>query len=193
MEKLLLNEFLIKKYGENYTVVATDKAYELLGLGNKEIKFPNGRIVDAIDDKYYRFALVKFLSSKYSIDGLVRKSCGNNHDEIAETEVIIFNNGGLNKDTLNQYRTMSSSLYEGKPDVIDKSKISDTIIESWSKEYNLKGNGEDCRLVYCSYNDNSEKCCFAFKPCFGVGTAGSKPITKGVEGYTGSEIYLHKM
>ena len=57
MNKELLDEFLIKKYGKDYAVFATDKAYELLGLKEKEIINDwNGAARDIINHWYYRVA-----------------------------------------------------------------------------------------------------------------------------------------
>lgn len=193
MNKELLDEFLIKKYGKDYGVFATDKAYELLGLKEKEIINDwNGAARDTINNWYYRVAFINFLANNYRIDGLVRISRGNSHDANWETEVLIFNNGGAWSEELNLYRTKTGDLYVSKPEVIDKEIITDEIIENWSKEYDLSYNGEDGRFVYCSYNDGSNRFCFSFETCYLVATAASKEYSKKVHGYSGGNIYLKR-
>lgn len=91
MNKELLNEFLIKTYGDNYAVIATDKAYELLGLKEKFVVYPNGYSSDTISKWHYRVAFLNFLRNNYFIDDLSRTSEGNSHDASWETEVIVFN------------------------------------------------------------------------------------------------------
>ena len=66
MDKELLNEFIIERYGRGnniiYTVVPTDKAYELLNLDSKiELIGKHGYPKDTISYKYYRMTLLYFL------------------------------------------------------------------------------------------------------------------------------------
>ena len=192
MNQEILSEFLIKKYGDNYAILATDKAYELLGIKDKQIISPNGWTLDAISDSQYRTAFTTFLSNNYRVDGLLRTSRGNSHDANWKTEVRIINNGGLWSDELNSYREEQSSTYADKPDVIDEEKLTNEIIENWAEDYDLTGDGEDERMVYCSYHDNSGRFCFSFEKCFLIGTAISKEHGKGKSGYEGSRIYLRR-
>lgn len=156
MDKKLLNQFLITKYGEEFfSIKATDKAYELLHLKDKTKTLENGTKVDTIDESYYRIAFLIFLSNyKYHIDGLVRTSNANSHDESIETEVTIFNNGGIWQDELNKYRNKEATLYESKPMIYDYKDLSKDLIENWSKDFDLYQCGEGTRLIYCSDADN---------------------------------------
>ena len=81
-------------------------------------------------------------------------SNGNSHDENIETEVIIFNNGGIWQDELNKYRNKEATLYESKPMILDYKEISKEIIENWSKDFDISQNGEGTRLIFCSDGDN---------------------------------------
>ena len=169
MNDELLKEFLITKYGEEFfTIKATDKAYELLHLKDKTKTLENGTKVDTIDESYYRTAFLTFLSNNYHIDGLVRVSNGNSHDESIETEVIIFNNGGIWQDDLNEYRNKEAKLYESKPMIIDNNNISKELIEIWSKTFDISHSGEGPRLIYCSDSDN--KMLYTLKHIFLYGT-----------------------
>lgn len=156
MDKKLLNKFIITKYGEEFfSIKATDEAYNYLNLKDKTKILENGAKIDTIDDLYYRIAFLFFLSNhKYHIDGLVRTSNGNSHDENIETEVIIFNNGGIWQDELNKYRNKEATLYESKPMILDYKEISKEIIENWSKDFDISQNGEGTRLIFCSDGDN---------------------------------------
>lgn len=191
MDKQLLDEFLIKKIGDNYAIFATDKAYELLGLAQKQVLLENGIKKDAIEAHHYIEAFVNFLSNNYCIDGLVRVSRGNSHDASWVSEVQIFNKGGMWAEELNRYRAEKGGTYEEEPIIIDEEKITKEIIQNWAEIFDLSGDGEDGRLVYCSYNDNSARYCFSFEYCYLLGTASSTEYSK-VENdmYTGSYICL---
>ena len=171
MDENLLNEFYVIYCGDNLIIKATDKAYELLGLNEKMKIFANGVVIDTIDDWYYRVALLTFLRSRYNINGLIRESRGNTHDASWIKEITIFNGGNYWKEELNIYKSQKASLYEDKPIVIDKSSISKDIIEEWSREFDLSSNGEAERLVYCSYNDKSDKMIYLFKHTYIRGRA----------------------
>ena len=188
MDKELLKEFKIKEYGNDYAIYATDDAYKLLGLERKTQILSNGYIKDSIDIKYYRKALLIFLRNTYCIDGLVRTSRGNNHDASWESEVYIFKEGFYTHELNNLYRNKKTDLYTASPVVLEKDKITDEIIDDWVNEYDLSGNGEDDRMVFCSYSDGSNHFCFSFDDCKDVGDALSGK--KHVKISTGSREYL---
>ena len=188
----LLDEFVIKQFGDNYCVYATDKAYSLLGYNEKENVLTNGIILDTMSNMYYRLALVNFLKNEYHIDGLIRTSRGNSHDANWQKEVMIFNNGGLWQEELNKYDTNKSSLYENKNSVKRYNEINDKLIEDWVKDYDLSGNGEDTRYAFCSFNDGSGRFCFAFESGYSIGTVNSRK-SKKAGCYTGANIYLKQV
>ena len=157
MDDNLLNEFLIFNYNGNLVIRPTDNAYELLGLNEKVEKYDNGAVIDLIDDYYYRVAFLTFLKNNYTISAIVRESKGNSHDASWKKEVTIFNNGGVWQEELDKYKSEESSTYSVKPEIINEEEISKEIIEGWSKKYDLSGNGESQRLIYCSYSDGSGK------------------------------------
>lgn len=192
MDKELLNEFLIRSYGNCYVVMATDRAYELLGLKEKEEVIPGGRKRDTIFDNYYIIALVNFLSNCFRIDGLLRESNGNSHDASFETEVIVFNKGGMWCDELNSYRIKKGTTYENKPEVIDKEQITNEIIKQWARPYDLSFNGEGKRLIFCSYKNNSVGFCFSVETSYFVGTAASNDYEKITNSYVTRQLYLEE-
>ena len=104
MQKELLKEFLIEEYDfQVYGIVATDKAYAMLGLTDKVVikgKCPH----DAMPIKYYRAALLHWLAKNYTIDGLVRESKGNSHDVSWQKEVVILNKNGIWKDKFEKFQ-----------------------------------------------------------------------------------------
>lgn len=183
MNKKLLSTFLITRVGDFnsdvFLIRATDKTYELLNLEEKEEILFSGAKIDTIAEHYYRTAMLTFISTKYNIDGLVRISRGNSHDASDETEVIIFKNGGLWAPELNDYRNREGNLYEKKPEVINMKSLSKKLIEIWSQEYNLSGNGERERFIYCS--DSRYKMLFQYNHTYLYGT----PLKR----YNFSQIY----
>ena len=148
-----------------------------MGVKEKTTRNLNGCVCDTINDQYYRAALINFLSSNYRIDGLIRVSNGNSHDASWESEVMIFNNGGLWHDELNLYRTKQGETYFKEPIIIDKKEITDDLIDSWSDTFDLTGDGEYERLIFCSYNDNSARFCFSIEQHFFVGRSTSNILS----------------
>jgi len=196
IDQELLNEFLIKKYGDNYAVIATDKAYELLGLNKKYIiDERHGYSYDTISKWLYRVAFLNFLKNNYRIDGLSRTSKGNSHDASWETEVIVFNGEGFWKEKFDSYRNDRGGAYCSAVLVIDNKILDDELIENWCKDYDLSFNGEDeeARMVFCSYNDDSAHFCFSFKHCSVVATAATAEYKmKTHNNCEGSTIYLSR-
>ena len=193
MDKQLLEEFVIKEIGDNLIIFATDKAYELLGFTEKQIVLNNGINKDAIEEIYYKEAFVFYLFKRYRIDGLVRVSNGNSHDANWEKEVLIFNKGNVWSEDLNEYRSQESSAYVDAPIIIDKEEFTEDMIQNWIKKYDLSGNGEGRRLIYCSNKNNSAKFLFSFKKSYSLHTPLSLYINSDDKNiYTGSSIYLAK-
>lgn len=190
--KDILDEFVIKQFGDDYFVFATDKAYKMLGYNEKENILTNGIIVDTMNNMYYRLALISFLKSEYRIDGLIRTSRGNSHDANWQKEIMIFNNGGLWQEELDKYDIHKNVLYENENNVKHYNEINDDLIEEWIKDYNLSGNGEDTRYAFCSFSDGSGRFCFAFESCYSIGTASSRKSNKS-GCYTGAGIYLKQI
>lgn len=172
MDKNLLKEFIIEEYEKDFVVYATDEAYRLLGVdvpqpvspvtdytvdGTHYVVIPVPR--DTIDAEYYREAVLTYLASRYRIDGLLRESIGNSHDANWQYEVYIFNTGYCPEE-LSSYIIKTDGLYVSATEVLKKEKITEEIIENWSEEYDLDGNGEGQRTVYCSTPDGSAH--FAF-------------------------------
>ena len=100
-----------------------------------------------------------YLASRYRIDGLLRESDGNSHDANWQYEVYIFNTGYCPEE-LSSCIIKTGGLYLSATKVLKKEKITEEIIETWSEEYDLDGNGEGQRTVYCSTPDGSAH--FAF-------------------------------
>lgn len=173
MDKNLLKEFIIEEYEKDFVVYATDEAYRLLGV---EVPQPISPVTeytvdrthhvvirnvsgDTIDVEYYREAVLTYLASRYRIDGLLRESDGNSHDANWQYEVYIFNTGYCPEE-LSSCIIKTGGLYLSATKVLKKEKITEEIIETWSEEYDLDGNGEGQRTVYCSTPDGSAH--FAF-------------------------------
>lgn len=189
----IFKEFWIANYGGNLVISATDKAYELLGLNEKTKILKNGKKVDSIDNYYYIVAFLRFLKNNYNINGLIRESKGNSHDSSYEKEIYVFNDGGIFKEEFDKYRTQNSSLYEEKPMVISENALSDNLIEEWAKKYDLSGNGEGKRLIFCSYNDNSDKFIYEFGHTYLYGTADDKIYKNESNDFVLCPIYLKKI
>ena len=160
----LLKEFWISQ-GENvYTIKATSRAYQLLGLSDhvrmaKNIHPHEMVLYDTIDKKYYLYAFLSFLSYQYQIDGLYRVSSGNAHDANYVNELTIIHGGGIWKNDFH-INTMRRDWTEYV--VRKESSVTDEVLMHWSEEFNLTGDGEDERFVFCS--DKSHKLMFKF--CF---------------------------
>lgn len=189
MDENLLKEFWISRCGECLVINATDNAYKLLGLKEKT----NDIEINSIDNYYYIIAFVNFLKNNYTINGLVRESRGNSHDASWEKEITIFNEGGCWKEELDAYKIRESSTYEKKPVVINKNIISKEIIEEWAKVYNLSYNGEDERLIYCSYSDGSDKMIYSIQFTALLGTAIDKMYKYKSNDFTLSPIFLKRI
>jgi len=192
MDEQLLKEFLIIEYDGNLIIKPTDKAYKLLGLNEKTKKLRNGAIIDSIDDYYYRIAFLTFLKNNYTINGLVRESSGNSHDASWEKEVIIFNEGGSWKEELDKYKFQEGSTYETKPVVFNEDMISKEIIERWAESYDLSYNGESQRLIYCSYDDGSDKMIYSIERCCLLGSANDKMFEDEISEFPFTSIFLKR-
>ncbi len=193
MNEELLEEFWIKKHENDYTILATERVYDL--LREKTDNLSNENTKPVIKTWHYRTAFVNFLLANYHIDGLIRESRGSSHDDSWQKEVIIFNNGGVWSELLNSYRTKSSDTYECKPIVIDEEKITSDIIENWAKDYDCSGNGEEQegRFIFCSYNDSPSRLCFRFNKCYFVATAFSKLYKRKINALNESDVYLKRI
>ena len=163
MKQELLKEFLIKEHGmaQMYTVTATDKAYELLNLSSKTTvkhKIP----IDTIEPRYYIAALLHFLDKNYEIDAIVRTSKGNSHDASWQKEITIFKTDGPWQDKLEKLVNEKSDCYSRKPIIKTESAVTPAIIDSWSKFFDLDGEGEDDngRYILCSPKGAYVRYCF---------------------------------
>lgn len=182
MDKNLLKEFIIEEYEKDFVVYATDEAYRLLGV---EVPQPVSPVTeytvdrthyvvirsvsgDTIDVEYYREAVLTYLASRYRIDGLLRESDGNSHDANWQYEVYIFNTGYCPEE-LSSYIIKTGGLYLSATEVLKKEKITEEIIETWSEEYDLDGNGEGQRTVYCSTPDGSAHFAFGLSLSWDLG------------------------
>ena len=170
MNNDLLKEFFITKLYNIYVITASDKAYELLGLENKTIDSNIDKTKGSIPDYYCMVVFLNFLKNNYNINGLVRSSKGNAHDAYFEKEVCIFNGGGVFKEALDKYKTMKLGPYYSTPTIINYDDITEEIIEKWAEEYDLSGDGEDGRFIYCS-NSNGVKDVYEVMRSKSVGTA----------------------
>lgn len=181
MDKNLLKEFIIEEYEKDFVVYATDEAYRLLGVdvpqpvspvtdytvdGTHYVVIPVPR--DTIDAEYYREAVLTYLASRYRIDGLLRESDGNSHDANWQYEVYIFNTGYCPEE-LSSCIIKTGGLYLSATEVLKKEKITEEIIETWSEEYDLDGNGEGQRTVYCSTPDGSAHFAFGLSLSWDLG------------------------
>lgn len=182
MDKNLLKEFIIEEYEKDFVVYATDEAYRLLGV---EVPQPVSPVTeytvdrthyvvirnvsgDTIDVEYYREAVLTYLASRYRIDGLLRESDGNSHDANWQYEVYIFNTGYCPEE-LSSCIIKTGGLYLSATRVLKKEKITEEIIETWSEEYDLDGNGEGQRTVYCSTPDGSAHFAFGLSLSWDLG------------------------
>lgn len=182
MDKNLLKEFIIEEYEKDFVVYATDEAYRLLGV---EVPQPVSPVTeytvdrthyavirnvsgDTIDVEYYREAVLTYLASRYRIDGLLRESDGNSHDANWQYEVYNFNTGYCPEE-LSSCIIKTGGLYLSATEVLKKEKITEEIIETWSEEYDLDGNGEGQRTVYCSTPDGSAHFAFGLSLSWDLG------------------------
>ena len=177
MNEELLKEFWISEGEGVYTIQATDRAYELLGLKNKVKKAKNPhpheiRLLDTIDSWYYRYAFLSFLSHQYQIDGLYRVSRGNSHDANLVKELTIIHGGGGWKDEF----VIDTKMSDWTEYVVNRKKsISKDLFKRWSKEFDLSGYGEVERFVFCSYGSEIDgKMVFKFANRFLLGPANER-------------------
>ena len=185
MNKELLEEFLIRRVGNNYIIEATDKAYELLELENKKNIDWRGIGVDTIDRWYYCLALVNFLTQEYQIDALVNYNRGNSHDESEFVKVKVFDGGGIWEQIIDERYRENSLKYETNPHVIDEEQITDEILETWAKAFH----NWDKSFIYCSFRNGSSGYCFSIEMSFVKGTGGAGYNRQKLKGYP-CRIYL---
>ena len=172
MKEELLREFIIEEYGFGiYAVVATDVAYEMLSLTDKIIsnkKYPH----DTLPVEYYRAAILHWLVTNYTVDGVVRESKGNSHDSSWQKEIIILNKEGVWKDQFEKFKNQNADCYEKAPIIKEIETLTPELIDEWAKTYDLDGNGEDEEGRYVMLaSANNTRYRFHFKHSHVVSTA----------------------
>ena len=177
MREELLKEFIIEEYGDSiYSVIATDKAYKMLGLTDKIL--PDKRYpFDSMPIQYYRAAILHWLHKNYTIDGLIRESRGNSHDASWQKEVTIINKEGIWKDKFEKFRNQKPGCYEHVP-VIKEIQLEDLtpdMIDKWARTYDKNGDGEeeDGRYVLIA-GANNTRYAFHFGQSHVLSTANAK-------------------
>lgn len=192
MNKELLNEFIIEEYGHGliFSVIPTNKAYELLGLNEKVTINYGGHARDTIGKKYYRAAFLYFLNNNYKIEAFVRTASGNGHDENERIELTILNNNGTWKDEIQRLRTIKAGCYNDVPIVREIGELTPEIILQWGDEYGICER-LDGRYVLCSEEDGRARYFVKFETSYVVARANSKinRIKKPQE-YRTSGVYL---
>lgn len=170
--KEIFDEFIIEQHSHNrfYSVFATDKALELLGLTEENFKksaettgnspeYERKRMLYLTLTPYYRAALLHYIKENYPINAIFRVSSGNSHDAFFQQEITILNSTGAWGGYINKMANMDSSTYSNKPIVIREDELTDERIWEWAQEYDLSYCGEDRegRKVLCTDEDGKAK------------------------------------
>lgn len=168
----IFDEFIIEEHSHNrfYSVFATDKALELLGLTEENFKkaaeatgnsleYEKERMLRLTLTPYYRAALLHYIKENYPINAIFRASNGDAHDAFYQEEITILNSTSAWDGYINKMANMNGSAYSRRPIVIREDELTDERIWEWAQDYDLEYCGEDRegRKVLCTDEDGKAK------------------------------------
>lgn len=171
--KEIFDEFIIddSEAPGRATVRATPKTLELLNINDAYFEqvaalfrtdFVKARniVIFKTYEAYYRAALLRYISERYRIHAITRKSQGNSHDASSQLEATLFDDLGGWGDYLEKYISLHGpSAYSHHPIVLKEHEITNKIIWKWAQDYDLEWCGEEYygRQVYCTDKDGKTK------------------------------------